>query len=315
MVIGVAPPGFCGETLRSDPPDLWIPVEQEPLIADRSALLRQSAGAWLRMLGRLRPGGSINGLAPRLSGVLRRWMQYDSGYPANGMPEVIRTLPKQAINVVPALASGAEMKEEYGLQILLAVCGLVQWIACAKVANLLRASRANGRQAAHGRHATPDHCAGSYGKRPPRRRRWHPRTSVAVAAARLLLTLAFHSAHFLPISPAPSLVVLVFAFALTLGTGVIFGAAPAWFATRTDPAEALRGPGRNTTDRSSVARRALLVAQAALSVVFVAGATMLGRSLNKPGFRISRSRARGRGAAQSARQLRRGQAGSALPPA
>ena len=39
---------------------------------------------------------------------------------------------------------------------------------------------------------------------------------VAVAAARLLLSLTFHSAHFLPISAAPSLVVLAFAFALAL---------------------------------------------------------------------------------------------------
>jgi predicted permease len=104
---------------------------------------------------------------------------------------------------------------------------------------------------------------------------------VAMAAARLLLALAFHSSHFLPISVAPSFVVLAFAFALALVTGMIFGAAPAWLATRTDPAEALRGSGRGTQDRSSFARKALLVVQATLSVVLVAGATMLARSLNK----------------------------------
>jgi predicted permease len=102
-----------------------------------------------------------------------------------------------------------------------------------------------------------------------------------VAAARLLLALAFHSAHFLPISAAPSLIVLAFAFGLALVTGIIFGAAPAWLATRTDPAEALRGSGRGTKDRSSFTRKALLVVQATLSVVLVAGATMLARSLNK----------------------------------
>jgi predicted permease len=75
--------------------------------------------------------------------------------------------------------------------------------------------------------------------------------------------------------------VLAFAFALALVTGIIFGAAPAWLATRTDPAEALRGSGRGTRDRSSFARKALLVVQATLSVVLVAGATMLARSLNK----------------------------------
>src|SRR6202030_3622482 len=103
----------------------------------------------------------------------------------------------------------------------------------------------------------------------------------AMGAARLLLRLAFHNSHFLPISTAPSLMVLAFAFALALVTGIIFGAAPAWIATRTDPAEALRGSGRGTRDRSSFARKTLLVVQATLSVVLVAGATMLGRSLNK----------------------------------
>ena len=43
----------------------------------------------------------------------------------------------------------------------------------------------------------------------------------------------------------------------------------------------LRGSGRGTSDRSSLAQRALLVLQATLSVVLVAGATMLGRSLSK----------------------------------
>jgi hypothetical protein len=72
---------------------------------------------------------------------------------------------------------------------------------------------------------------------------------------------------------------LAFATGLALVTGLLFGAAPAWFATRTDPIEALRGSGRTAGDRASFARTALLVAQAALSVVLVAGSTMLGRSL------------------------------------
>ena len=84
--------------------------------------------------------------------------------------------------------------------------------------------------------------------------------------------------------------VLAFAFGLALVTGIIFGAAPAWFATRTDPVEALRGAGRSTSDHSSFARKALLIVQATLSVVLVAGATMLARSLEQaraPGFRVS----------------------------
>lgn len=140
-VIGIAPAGFFGETLRADPPDLWIPLHQEPLINGAGSLLDQSVSAWLRVIGRVRPGASIAGMSPRLTGVLRQWMQYDSGYPSNWMEDLIRMLPKQVINVVPAGAGVAEMKEEYGrsLNILLAVCGLVLLIACANVANLLLA--------------------------------------------------------------------------------------------------------------------------------------------------------------------------------
>jgi predicted permease len=258
------------------------------MIAGKEALLPQSVAAWLRVMGRLRPGASINGMSARLTGVLRQWLQYDSGYPANWMPDVIRLLPKQVINVIPAGAGVAEMKEEYGrsLDILLAVCGLVLLIGCANVANLLLA-RAVAR-----RGQTAVRLAIGASRRQIVAQALTESVIlaiggglagllVAVAAARLLLTLAFRSAHFLPISPMPSLVVLAFAFGLALLTGVFFGAAPAWFATRTDPIEALRGRGHSTSDHSSFARKALLVVQATLSVVLVAGATMLGRSLNK----------------------------------
>lgn len=286
-IIGVTPPGFFGETLRSDPPDIWIPVQQEPMIAGDGGLLHQSVGAWLRVIGRLHPGASTAGMAPRLTGILRQWMQHDSGYPANWMPDVIRLLPRQVINVVPAGGGVAVMKEEYGrsLQILLGVCGMVLLIACANVANLLLA-RAVARRAQTALRlavgasrgqivgqalveaillATAGGLAG---------------LAVAVVAGRLLLALAFRSSHFLPISTLPSPLVLAFTFAVALLTGILFGAAPAWFATRTDPVEALRGAGRSTKDHTSFTRKALLVAQAALSVVLVAGATMLARSLN-----------------------------------
>ncbi len=287
-VIGVAPAGFFGETLQRDPPDVWIPLQQELMISGENALMHQSVSAWLRVIGRLRPGASVAGMSARLTGVLRQWMQYDSGYPANWMPEIIHDLPKQTLNVVPAGAGVAVMKEEYGrsLQILLGVCGLVLLIACANVANLLlaRAVARRGQTAlrlaigATRRQIITQALtesvllavAGGFAG-----------LAFAVVAARLLLALAFRSAKFLPISAAPSLVVLGFAFGLALLTGIIFGAAPAWFATRTDPAEALRGAGRGTKDRSSFSRKALLIVQAAVSVVLVAGATMLGRSLNK----------------------------------
>ena len=286
-IIGIAPAGFFGETLRSDPPDLWIPLQQEPLIAGDATLLKQPVSAWLRMIGRLRPGASTSGMAPRLTEVLRRWMQYESQYPANWMPELIRGLPKQVIDIVPAGGGVAEMKEAYGrsLNILLLVCGLVLLIACANVANLLLV-RAVGR-----RGQTALRLAVGATRRQIVLQAMSESVLlslgggiagllVAMAAARLLLSLAFSSAKFLPVSVLPSLTVIGFAFAASVATALIFGAAPAWFVTRTDPAEALRGLGRGGTDRSSSASKVLLIVQATLSVVLVAGATMLSRSLN-----------------------------------
>src|SRR6516225_9809247 len=140
-VIGVGPAGFFGETLESDPPDVWVPLQQEPLINADGSLLRQPISAWLRVIGRLKPGATTEGMSARLTGVLRQWMQYDSQYPANWMEDVIKNLPKQVLNVVPAGAGVAVMKEEFGrsLQILLTVCALVLLIACSNVANLLLA--------------------------------------------------------------------------------------------------------------------------------------------------------------------------------
>jgi hypothetical protein len=209
-VIGVTPPGFFGETLRSDPPEIWIPLQQEPMIAGDGALLHQSGGAWLRVIDRLRPGASTAGMAARLTGVLRQWMQHDSGYPANWMSDVIRVLPKETINVAPAGAGVTVMKEEYGrtLQILLGVCGMVLLIPCANVANLLLA-RAVAR-----RGQTAVRLAVGATRRQIVGQALVEAILLAVAggiaglamaivAGRLLLALAFHGSHFVPISTLP----------------------------------------------------------------------------------------------------------------
>lgn len=284
--IGITPPGFFGETLRGDPPDLWIPLQQEPLINGDTSLLRQPVSAWLRVIGRLRPGATTDGMSPRLTGILHQWMQHEAGYPANWMPGIVEALPKQVITVVPAGAGVGIMKEQYGrsLRILLAVCGVVLLIACANVANLLLA-RAVAR-----RGQTALRLAMGASRRQIVTQALVESVLLAIAGgiagllvamgtARLLLALAFAGATFLPIDTAPAPMVLAFAFALALATGIVFGAAPAWFATRTDPIDALRGAGRSTGDHSSFARKALLIVQATLSVVLVAGSTMLARSL------------------------------------
>jgi predicted permease len=286
-VAGIAPPGFFGETLRADPPDLWVPLQHETLIngADTS-LLRQGMSAWLRVIGRLRENATIDGMDARLTVLLRQWIRQDAGYPANWMAEIERQLPKQVITVVPAGAGVGVMKEQYtrSLRILLAVCVMVLLIACANVANLLLA-RAVARR---GQLAVRLALGASRSQIVVEALIESVLLAVggavvgllvAIGAAKLLLALAFAGATLLPIDVMPSPLVLAFAVGLALVTGVLFGAAPAWFATRTDPIEALRTTGRSTSDGASVTRTTLLVVQATLSVVLVAGSTMLGRSL------------------------------------
>jgi predicted permease len=217
---------------------------------------------------------------------LRQWLRYDSGFPPALMPDINRSLPKQNIRIVPAGAGVASMKADYGgsLNILLAVCCLVLLIACANVASLLLARGMARRSQTSVRLA----LGASRGRLIRQSLTESVLLSlagglagliVADQAGHLILALAFRSAHFLPIDTTPSLPVLAFAFALSLVTGMLFGTAPAWFATHSDPVEALRGANRSTRDSSSLPQRAFLTLQATLSVVLVAGAGMLTRSL------------------------------------
>ncbi|HVT97087.1 MAG TPA: ABC transporter permease [Acidobacteriaceae bacterium] len=284
-IVGITPPGYFGETLRANPADLWLPVNQEPNFRKGNSLLHRFQ-AWLRVIGRVKPGASTATTSQRMTALLRTWLVNDSGMPADWMPGIKANLPKQNISVIPAGAGVATMKESYqaSLNILLAVCCLVLLIACANIANLLLARGASRRAQTSIRLAL-----GASRKRLMRQTLTESillsifggvaGLLVAFLGVKLIVALAFHSAKFVPIAATPSLPVLAFSFALSLVTGILFGTAPAWLATHADPAEALRGANRSTRDHASWSQKTLVVVQATLSVVLLSGAGLLTRSL------------------------------------
>ena len=287
-IVGIAPRGFDGETLESDPPEMFLPIEQEPLIAGGNTLMNQPM-AWLRIIGRVRPGTNPEALGPRFTTILRNWFLNDFGplYPQFSS-QVNEVLPKQYVKVTPGGAGIAVMKADYeaSLRILMAVCGLVLLIACANIANLLLA-----RGSARNTQTAIRLALGA--SRSRLIRQWLTESLVlalaggaaglvvACAGVKIILALAFRHAHYVPISALPSLPVLGFAFGISLITGLLFGTAPAWIATKANPASALHGANRTTRDRSGFWQKALVIVQATLSVVLLSGAGLLTRSMQK----------------------------------
>jgi predicted permease len=282
-VAGVAPPGFFGDRVISNPPDLWMPLSAEPLIEGANSAVTQADELWLYPLGRVRPGVNLGSLQAKLSVALQQWLLTRSKYTEHGGAALV---PRQHVVLAPAGGGIQKLQQQTGagLRLLMILSAVVLLIACANIANLLLA-RCTARRsdvavrialgAARSRLIRQiltesillSLIGGAAG------------LAVAYAGSHMMLALAFPNAKNMPVQASPSLPVLSFAFLVSLFTGIVFGTAPAWMSSRAKPADALRGANRSTGDRSSLPQRGLVILQVASSVVLLAGAFLMTKSL------------------------------------
>ena len=283
-IAGIAPEGFYGDRMSSTPPEFYLPIESMPVLAN-APYVHDPTAKWLYMIGRVKPGVSQPQLQAKLSGLLRQALAPIRTYSS---AEEKAKLPTVHLVLVPGGAGIEAMRKEYAshLHLLMWISGLVLLIACANIANLLlvrgMARRAElcvrtALGAARGRIARQmlteslvlALMSGVAG------------LAVAYGGTHLLLALAFPGAQSIPIHASPSLAVLGFACGLSLLTGVLFGAAPAWIAARAQPVDALRSGMRTAAGRATLLQRGLVVVQAALSLVLLVGAGLFARSLDR----------------------------------
>jgi predicted permease len=274
-VVGVAPPSFRGLDLILDP-EFWVPLGNLEQLAANVPDRNSRFFHWLRVTGRLKPGvtrteaiAELNVLAQRLA----------KAHPETDKGGGFRT--EQAGSLAPRDKSTMLMF----LAALSVVVFLVLCIACANVANLLLAQAAS-RQREMAVRITLGATRG--------------RLLRQMLAESLLLALAggvfgciislwatqalsaFHLPAPMPLDLSISIDwrVLLYTLALSVGTGLLFGIAPAWAASRPLLISALKGedalarPGRRWT-----LRNILVVAQITLSLVLLCATVLFLRSL------------------------------------
>ncbi|MGC2620268.1 MAG: ABC transporter permease [Acidobacteriaceae bacterium] len=287
-IVGIGPPGFVGAKVAAGGmPDFWIPLTKEPLLDGLTARLKSPNTNWFDIIGRVRPGTNPKTLEAQLRGELHEWL---ASHLADMGPQEKQAWQKQTLHLTPGGAGITDMKTQYGqgLQLLMVAAGCVLLVACANIANLLLARGLKGRQQTSIRVAL-----GASRSRLVRKALVESVTlgivggalgvGLAYAGARLILHLAFNITEggdrFIPVQANPSWEVLAFTLLVSVGTGVIFGIAPAVITSHAEPVEALRGARGSTGSKVRWPQKALVITQAAMSLVLLSAAAMLGQSL------------------------------------
>jgi predicted permease len=293
-VIGVTPPGFEGAGNVGLTEDVTIPLAMEPLLdADPTRSLLYGAGHWwLRVMGRLKPGATLQQAQAQLETTFQQSVdEHRAARNTQSLASGGNAIGPLDPKVYPrlSLVSGAQgemnYREDYApsLFLLLGVVGIALLIACANVANLLL-SRAASRQKEIGVRL----ALGASRWRLIRQLLTESVLLAAAGGALGLVSAMWIKDGLLAVSDwGPSALepkldwrVLSFTLGLSLLTGIIFGLAPALQATKVDLTPALKDSGRSSSAASrSLLSRGLVVTQVALSLLLLIGAGLFVRTL------------------------------------
>jgi putative ABC transport system permease protein len=286
-IVGIGAPTFFGAKVsESGMPDVWLPLAAEPAIEGPTSRLRNPRSAWLNLIGRSR-SGTRDALEAQTQTVFAAWL---ASHAADMNSNEHAATDRQTVRVTAGGGGVSLMRETYanGLRLLALAALCVLLVAGANIANLLvsRGLRQRDQNALHialgasrwqmvGRTLAETLvlavCGGVGG------------VIVAYGGERLIMRLAFRPDTWVSVTATPSTPVLAFASIATVLTGVVFGLSPAMIASRADPIDALRGGGRSAAPRRHWVQKTLVIVQAAVSLVLLNTAGLLGQSFNNLG--------------------------------
>jgi macrolide transport system ATP-binding/permease protein len=283
-IIGVAPKGFYGDRIDTNPPKYFLPMNSMDGVIG-APYFTDPDSQWAYIIGRVKPGTSLPVLQAKASVLLKQQFAPLKTFTDQRAKQVIS---HTHVVLTPGGGGIQNMQEGYKdhLRLLQWIAALVLLVACANIANLLLVRGMS-------RHAELSIRAALGAQRSRIVRQLLTESillsglggllglAVSYLGAHALLALAFPNQNNMPVTASPSPLVIGFAFALSLVTGILFGLAPALMAARAHPAEALRSNARTTAHGASFLQRALVVLQAALSLVLLVAAGLFAQSLNK----------------------------------